>query len=99
VKKAALEAVTPEPNRKATAAARQERSQTLKPLQKESAQIEQRLNDLKREKVTLEASLSRADIKPQALADAGRQLKTLTQEAQDLEARWLELSVLIDEVA
>jgi ATP-binding cassette, subfamily F, member 3 len=98
VKKAALEAVTPEPNRKATAAARQERSQTLKPLQKESAQIEQRLNDLKREKITLEASLSRADIKPQVLADAGRQLKTLTQEAQDLEARWLELSVLMDEV-
>jgi ATP-binding cassette, subfamily F, member 3 len=97
--KAVLDALNPEPDRKATAAARQERSQTLRPLQKESAQIEQRLNDLKREKITLEASLSRADIKPQALADAGRQLKTLTQEAETLEARWLELSVLMDEVA
>jgi ATP-binding cassette, subfamily F, member 3 len=83
--------------KEATATA-QERSLLLKPLQKENSHIEQRLNELKREKVTLEASLSHAHIKPLELADAGRQLKTLMQEVEILEARWLELSVLMDEV-
>jgi ATP-binding cassette subfamily F protein 3 len=79
-------AATPQPQ----AAKRQQRAQQLKPLKQEAQTIEKRLAQLQQEQAALHEHMMQP-ANAQALADAGRRLKTVDDEIQQLEARWLEL--------
>ncbi len=84
--------------RQQSAQGRQQRSEQLKPLQREISQIDERLNAASTEKSTVEArltqSLGAADI-----AEAGKRLKALTDEISQLEERWLALSDELEAIA
>ncbi|WP_295854858.1 ATP-binding cassette domain-containing protein [uncultured Xylophilus sp.] len=77
--------------RKQDAQARQQLAGQARPLKKELADIDQRLATLQREKATLEERLA-APLPPAEIADCGRRLKAVGDEADRLEERWLELS-------
>jgi len=63
-----------------------------RPLKRELSQVEQSMAQAEQRKAALEACLSDANATAQTLAQAGRDLKTVTQELASLENRWLELS-------
>ncbi len=86
-------------DRKAAADARVQRADQLKPLRKEFNRIDNRLGVLHGERDAIEAGLARADQTPDQLADAGRRLKSIVGEIEQLEGRWLELSTEIDTLA
>jgi ATP-binding cassette subfamily F protein 3 len=83
--------ITPQEQRKAQALQRQQLATRLRPLKKELEQAERRMAALESEKGELEARLSGA-MPPAEIAEAGRRLKTVTDELTQLEERWLELS-------
>ena len=83
--------------RKQEAARRQQRAAQARPLKKELEAIEPRMAALEAEKAALEARLGEA-LQPAEFAEAGRRLKALAQELQDLEERWLLLSEQLQEM-
>jgi ATP-binding cassette, subfamily F, member 3 len=88
----------PREDRKAAAAARQQRSEEVKPLRKELNKVDNRLGVLFNERDTLEAGFATGTLSPEATADASKRLKAVTDEIERLEGRWLELSTQIDEM-
>ena len=85
--------------RKAAAQVRQQRADAAKPLRQEVNRIDNKLGVLFAEREALEASLAEPEIEPSQLADHGRRLKAIGEQIETLEARWLELSTQIDEIA
>jgi len=85
-------------DRKAAAAARQARTDEIKPLKKELALTDHRLGVLFAERDKLEASFADAALSPEQIAEAGKRLKTVNEDIERLEGRWLELSTRIDEL-
>jgi ATP-binding cassette, subfamily F, member 3 len=85
-------------DRKAAAAARQARADEAKPLKKELTLTDHRMNVLFGERDKLEAAFADSSLTPEKLAEAGKRLKTVNDEIERLEARWLELSTRIDEM-
>jgi ATP-binding cassette subfamily F protein 3 len=77
--------------RKQAAAARQQLSEKTKPLKKELEQIDKKMATLSSEKTALEAKLT-TPLPPAEIAEAGKRLKTVGDEIDTLEERWLELS-------
>ena len=84
-------------DRKASAAARQRRADQVKPLRMELNQLDNRLGVLFGEREKLEAELASPGLNPQNLAEAGKRLKVVGEQIDELEARWLDLSTRIDE--
>ncbi|MFO1333643.1 MAG: ATP-binding cassette domain-containing protein [Piscinibacter sp.] len=85
-------------DRKAAAAARQARADEIKPLKKELTLTDHRLGVLFGERDKLEASFADAALSPEQIAEAGKRLKTVNEDIERLEGRWLELSTRIDEL-
>ena len=85
--------------RKASAQARQQRSDQARPLRQELNRVDNKLGVLFAERDTLEAALAVPDLDPAQLADQGRRLKAIGGQIATLEGRWLELSTQIDEIA
>ncbi len=83
--------------RKQAAAARQQLSEKTKPLKKELEQVDKKMAALSAEKATLEDKLS-SPIPPAEIAEAGKRLKTVGDELDTLEERWLELSEQIEQL-
>jgi ATP-binding cassette subfamily F protein 3 len=83
-------------DRKAAALARQQRADQVKPLRKELIRIDNRLGVLFSERDDLEALFTDNTLTPAELADKGKRLKLVTDEIEQLEGRWLELSTQID---
>ncbi|NBQ90323.1 MAG: ATP-binding cassette domain-containing protein [Betaproteobacteria bacterium] len=92
---ASLTTVHRREDRKAAAAARQERAQRTRPMKQELQRIEQRLTDIGNQRAALESRLLQdsADgrLSSRDRAEAGRTLHDLDEETTDLEMRWLEL--------
>jgi ATP-binding cassette subfamily F protein 3 len=84
--------------RKADAQNRQQRSEQARPLKRELAQIDQRLAAAGIEKSALEARLA-GPLAAAEIAEAGKRLKTLTDEIGELEERWLALSGQLEALA
>ncbi len=84
--------------RKLDAQKRQQLAAQTRPLKKELEQNEQRMASIEAEKVQLEQQLS-SPMSPADIAQAGRRLKSLSDEAAKLEERWLELTQLLEETA
>ena len=85
--------------RKAAAQIRQQRSEAAKPLRQEVNRIDNKLGVLFAERDALEAALAEPDMDAAQLAESGRRLKAIGEQIETLEARWLELSTQIDEIA
>jgi ATP-binding cassette subfamily F protein 3 len=83
-------------DRKATASARQQRSDELKPLRQELAGVDQRLAALAAERAACESAIAAPGLTPAARAAQGKRLKQVTAETAAQEARWLELSTRLD---
>ena len=81
--------------RKQDAQRRQQLTEQLRPLKKELEQNEKRMAALANEKSALETVMSQQTA-PSAMADAGRKLKSLNDDIEALEARWLELTDAIE---
>jgi ATP-binding cassette subfamily F protein 3 len=98
---AAAPAAAPEPRvnpaeqRKRDAQLRQQAAARVKPLKRELEQAEQRMAKLEQEKSGIEAQMA-TGVSPAEMADAGRRLKSIGDELQQLEARWLALSEEMD---
>jgi ATP-binding cassette, subfamily F, member 3 len=91
--------VKPRDDRKSAAAARQQRADAAKPLKKELNQIDNRLGVLFAERDKLEALIAADTVDANERAESGRRLKAIGAQIEQLEARWLELSTQIDEIA
>jgi ATP-binding cassette subfamily F protein 3 len=85
--------------RKAAAQARQQRTDAAKPLRQEINRIDNRLGVLFAERDRLEAALAEPAVEATRLAESGRRLKAIGEQIETLEARWLELSTQIDDIA
>jgi ATP-binding cassette subfamily F protein 3 len=85
--------------RKAAAQARQQRTDAAKPLRQEINRVDNKLGVLFAERDRLEATLATPDLEPVQLADSGRRLKAIAGQIEVLEARGLELSTQIDDIA
>ncbi|MCW7541240.1 ATP-binding cassette domain-containing protein [Aquabacterium sp. A7-Y] len=86
-------------DRKAQAQARQRAAEQVKPLKQELGRIDQRLAALNAEKTGIEETLAAGTLAPPQLAAHGQRLKAIATETEELEARWLELSEQIDQLA
>ena len=86
----------PRDDRKAAAAARQQRADEVKPLRKELNRVDNRLGVLFSERDRLESTLASGTASAPELAEGGRRLKAIAEEIEILEGRWLELSTQID---
>jgi len=85
--------------RQAAALERQQRQERIKPLRKELNVVDNRLGVLFAERDALEAEYAVPDRTPEAIADTGRRLKTVNEQIESLETRWLDLSTRIDALA
>ncbi len=94
-----VDAVKPPEDRKAASQARIQRSEQAKPLRKELNAIDARMGVLFGERDALEKRLSEPARAPSDMADNGKRLKQVLLEIETSEARWLELSTLLDETA
>jgi ATP-binding cassette subfamily F protein 3 len=92
-------AETSRPDRKAAAAARLQRADAARPLKKELNQVDNRLGVLFAERDALEASFEADAVDASVRAENGRRLKTVAMQIEQLEARWLELSTQLDDIA
>ncbi|HKW83213.1 MAG TPA: ATP-binding cassette domain-containing protein, partial [Burkholderiaceae bacterium] len=93
---ASAPAARPQEDRKAAAAARQQRTEQLKPLRKELNRVDNRLGVLMSDREALEAAMVEPNLSPEQRADQGKRLKLVGDEIETLEARWLELSTQLD---
>ena len=75
-----------------------EKTKNLSPLKKELQQVDDQLAALNHEGKDLENRLAKP-LQPADLAQAGKRLKTVQQEIEALEAKWLELSQEIENAA
>ena len=75
--------------------AKGEKTKSLSPLKKELQQVDDQLATLNHEGKDLENRLAKP-LQPADLAQAGKRLKTVQQEIEALEARWMELSQEIE---
>ncbi len=89
----------PAADRKAAAAARQQRADAAKPLKKELNLVDNRLGVLFAERDSLEAASADDGLDAEQRAETGRRLKAIGGQIEQLEARWLELSTQLDEIA
>ena len=85
--------------RKAAAQLRQQRSEAARPLRQEVNRIDNKLGVLFAERDAREAGLAQPDIDTAQLADSGKRLKAIVTQIEQLEARWLELSTQLDNIA
>ena len=85
--------------RKAAAAQRQKLNEQAKPIKSELKKVETRLAKASEERDAALASLGAADLSPQQRADAGRRLKALEEEIEELEMKWLELGEQLEQLA
>jgi len=85
--------------RKAAAAARQQRADAAKPLKRELNLIDNRLGVLFAERDQLDAEAAEPELDAEQRAENGRRLKAVGVEIETLEARWLELSTKLDDIA
>ena len=83
-------------DRKASAAARQQRSEEIKPVRKEIERIDQKLAVLTRDRSAVESALAAPALTPAQRAEQGKRLKQIGDEVDTLEAKWLELSTQIE---
>ncbi len=83
-------------DRKASAAVRQQRSDELKPLRKELGSIDARLAVLQSDRTVCETGMSAPGLTPAQRAEQGKRLKQIGDEIEALEARWLDVSALLD---
>ncbi|WP_431276437.1 ABC-F family ATP-binding cassette domain-containing protein [Variovorax ureilyticus] len=89
---AAQETPAPAKNqRRQDAQERLQRNERVKPLRRELAQVDQRLADAAAEKAAIETRLAQA-LPAAEIAEAGKRLKALNDEIEQLEERWLDLS-------
>ena len=86
-------------DRQAAAQARQQRDGVIRPLRKELSLVDNRLGVLFAEREKIEASLADPATTPTQLADGGKRLKAIGEQIETLEARWLDLSTQIDQLA
>jgi ATP-binding cassette, subfamily F, member 3 len=89
--------LNPAEQRKQQAAKRQQLAQQLKPYKQEAQTIEKRLAQLQQEQADLHEQMMQP-ASPQDLADAGRRLKAVDDDIEQLESRWLELLELIEQI-
>jgi ATP-binding cassette, subfamily F, member 3 len=85
-------------DRKAQAAARQKLAEQTKPLKTELKKVDERLAQAHAEQAQLTDSLAQADLSTADRAERGKRLKTLGDEIETLEARWLELTDQIEQL-
>jgi ATP-binding cassette subfamily F protein 3 len=71
---------------------------SLKKLQKELAQLEEQMQKLEAERSALHTVMSQTQVVKE-LADQGKQLKQIDEQMPALEARWLELTDLLENAA
>ena len=83
--------------RRLAAQARQQLSEKTKPLKKELEKIDKKMATLSAEKAALEAKLA-TPLSPSDIAEAGKRLKTVSDELDNCEERWLELSDEIEQL-
>ena len=83
--------------RRIDAAERQLLAEKAKPLKRELGEIEHKMDKLQHQKLELETRLS-APLPVPEMTQASKQLKTVAQELETLEIRWLELSAQVDAV-
>ena len=84
--------------RKQDAQSRQQRSDQQKPLKREIGQIDEKLAAAAVEKATLEARLAKP-LPAAEIADAGKRLKSLNDEIERLEERWMAVSSQLESLA
>jgi ATP-binding cassette, subfamily F, member 3 len=82
--------------RRAAAQERQARADRVKPLRKEQNRIDHRLGVLFSERGAIEAAFAGGGLDAAQIDAKGQKLKTVTDEIDRLESRWLELSTQID---
>ena len=92
---AAAPAVPPAEQKRQDAQRRQQLANQLKPLRKELEQVDKRMAALNAEKADLENRLTQA-LAPAEIAESGKRLKAVSDELDELEMRWLELSEAIE---
>ena len=92
---AADSVLTPAEQRRLQAQQRQQRADRLRPHQRAQQQAEQRMAAIEHERAQLEQQLGAARA-PAEIAEAGRRLKTLQTELQQLEESWLEHASAIE---
>ncbi|RZI82948.1 MAG: ATP-binding cassette domain-containing protein [Rubrivivax sp.] len=84
--------------RKAHQQARQKLIEQAKPLKNELKKLEERMNAITAERDQLTTSLGDPKLSATARADQGKRLKTVSDEVETLEHRWLELSESIEKL-
>ncbi|WP_349744347.1 ABC-F family ATP-binding cassette domain-containing protein [Roseateles cavernae] len=85
-------------DRKASGQARQRLAEQTKPMRKEMEGIDAKLNKLADERTALEAQLAAGSTTPAQIAELGKRLKTIHDELEAAELRWLELSAQVDAI-
>ena len=88
--------LNPAEQRKLDAERRQKLAATTRPWRKELATVDGRLQAIATQKATLEDALTRP-MSPADMATTGKTLKSLADEQDELEMRWLELNELIEQ--
>ena len=83
-------------DRKSGAAARQQRSDELKPLRKELSGIDSRLAALHADRAQVESDMAADGLTPAQRAEQGKHMKRIGDEIETLEARWLDISARLD---
>ena len=78
---------------------RQQRSDAARPLRQEVHRIDNKLGVLFAERDALEAGLAEPNVDTARLAESGKRLKAILEQIEQLEARWLELSTELDDIA
>ena len=89
--------IDPREARRLAAQARQALAEKTKPLKKELEKIDARMAALNDEKTLLQERLTTA-LPPGEIAEAGKRLKTVGDELEQCEERWLELSEAIEQL-
>ncbi|RZL01919.1 MAG: ATP-binding cassette domain-containing protein [Rubrivivax sp.] len=84
--------------RKAQQAARQKLQEQAKPLKNDLKKVEQQMAALTTERDDLTTALGDAKLSAAARADQGKRLKTVSDQVEALEHRWLELSESIEKL-
>ncbi len=85
----------PQEQRKLDAQQRQQLAARAKPLKRELLQTDQRMNEVHAEQTALQSRMATAQTHADIAAN-GKQLKSLADELESLEARWLALSEQLD---
>jgi ATP-binding cassette, subfamily F, member 3 len=83
-------------DRKASAQARQKLQEQARPLKAEIKKIDERLAALSTERDAINARLCAADLSGDERTDKSRRMKTVSDEIDELEMRWLEVSEALE---